>query len=158
MTVTPAPKRVFDPMMPRTGQYRPIADTEDQTFSDWLQRQLDEILSLSETPPRCPHCQSDGAVLFARAAHPKPILPVFRCLSCDVHFRRTTGTPYLMGQKGRRFELRLSVGGERLSALGPIEIKQATDKVIRSCVSDSTFTEASPREVQDRLRDALCSR
>ncbi|MDR9805510.1 hypothetical protein [Rhizobium hidalgonense] len=47
---------------------------------------------------------------------------------------------------------------ERLSALGPIEIQQVTDKVIRLCVSDSTFTEASPREVQDRLRDALYSR
>lgn len=93
MTVAPPPKRVFDPMMPRTGHYRPMPDTEDQTFSDWLQGQLDEILSLSETPPRCPHCRSDGAVLFARAASPKPILPVFRCLSCNLHFRRTTDTP-----------------------------------------------------------------
>lgn len=47
---------------------------------------------------------------------------------------------------------------ERLSALDPIEIKQVTDKVIRFCVADSTFTEASSREVQDRLRDALYSR
>jgi transposase-like protein len=93
MTITAPPKRVFDPMMPRMGHYRPIPDTEDKAFSDWLQSQLDEIFSLSEEPPRCPHCQGDETVLATRAAHPKPVLPVFRCVSCDVHFRRTTGTP-----------------------------------------------------------------
>ncbi|WP_157179610.1 hypothetical protein [Rhizobium sp. CF142] len=47
---------------------------------------------------------------------------------------------------------------ERLSALDPIEIKQITDKVIRLCVSETAFTEASSHEVQDRLRDALFGR
>ncbi|WP_132279134.1 hypothetical protein [Neorhizobium sp. JUb45] len=44
---------------------------------------------------------------------------------------------------------------ERLETIDPIEIKQITEKVIRLSVSDSTFTETSFREVQDRLRDAL---
>ncbi|MBB6305537.1 DUF746 domain-containing protein [Rhizobium leucaenae] len=93
MTIKTPPKRVFDPMLPRTGQYRSIPDTEDKAFSVWLQGQFDEIYSSSETPPLCPHCQSGQTVLATRAAHPKPVLPVFRCIACDVHFRRTTGTP-----------------------------------------------------------------
>ena len=93
MTTAGSPKRVFDPMMPRVGHYRPIPDTEDKAFSGWLQGQFDEIFSSSEEPPRCPHCRSDETVLSARAAHPRPVLPVFRCVACEVHFRRTTGTP-----------------------------------------------------------------
>lgn len=93
MTTAAPPKRTFDPMMPRMGHYRPIPDTEDKVFSGWLQGQFDELFSSSEAPPRCPHCQGGETVLATRAAHPRPVLPVFRCISCDVHFRRTTGTP-----------------------------------------------------------------
>ncbi|MGO4570158.1 DUF746 domain-containing protein [Rhizobium sp. 2YAF20] len=93
MTTTVPPKRVFDPMMPRMGHYRPIPDSEDKALTAWLQGQFDEILSLSEAPRRCPHCGGGETVLSARAADPKPVLPVFRCVACDVHFRRTTGTP-----------------------------------------------------------------
>ena len=82
--------RVFDPMLPRMGHYPPIRGTEDRTFSAWLQGPFDEILSLSDAPPRCPPCQGGQTVL---TAHPKPAIPVFRCLDCEVHFRRTTGTP-----------------------------------------------------------------
>ncbi|NLS21386.1 DUF746 domain-containing protein [Rhizobium sp. P40RR-XXII] len=104
MTKAALPKRTFDPMLPRTGHYRPIPETEDKAFSAWLQGQFDEILSLSEAPPRCPHCESGQTVLASRAAHPKPVLPVFRCIACDVHFRRTTGTP-LSGLKFRKLSL-----------------------------------------------------
>ncbi|MGG6898165.1 DUF746 domain-containing protein [Rhizobium sp. BR 315] len=93
MTTIVPPKRVFDPMLPLVGHYRPIPDTEDEALTAWLQGQFDEILSHWEAPPRCPHCQGGETVLATRAAHPKPVIPVFRCLDCDVHFRRTTGTP-----------------------------------------------------------------
>ncbi|MBY4629956.1 hypothetical protein [Rhizobium croatiense] len=44
---------------------------------------------------------------------------------------------------------------ERLSTLTPIEIRQITENVIRLCVSERPFTEASSPEVQDRLRKVL---
>ncbi|MBX5050750.1 hypothetical protein [Rhizobium lentis] len=47
---------------------------------------------------------------------------------------------------------------ERLSTVTPIEIRQVTENVIRVCVSESTFTEASSPEVQDRLREVLYGR
>lgn len=47
---------------------------------------------------------------------------------------------------------------KRLAALNPIEIRQITENVIRLCVSESTFTEASSPEVQDRLRKVLYGR
>ncbi|MBB3571830.1 hypothetical protein [Rhizobium sp. BK491] len=87
------PKRVFDSMLPRTRHYRPTPDTEDKALTIWLQGQFDEVMSLSEAPPRCPHCTGGETVLAMRAAHSRPRLQVFYCQSCDVHFRRTTGTP-----------------------------------------------------------------
>ncbi|MBB3291286.1 MULTISPECIES: DUF746 domain-containing protein [unclassified Rhizobium] len=104
MTNAAPPKRTFDPMLPRTGHYRPIPETEDKAFSVWLQGQFDEILSLSEAPPRCPHCQGEGTVLKARASPPRPVIPVFSCQTCEIHFRRTTGTP-LSGLKFRKLSL-----------------------------------------------------
>jgi len=77
-------------MMPRRA-LSAIRDTEDKALTAWLQGQFDEILSLSEAPPRCPHWHSDEAVLDTRAAHPKPVLPVCSVCCCDVHFRRTNG-------------------------------------------------------------------
>lgn len=85
-------KRHFGPMVPRFERKRTLPDTEDVELTAFLERQMEEIHSLSETPPRCPHCEGANTVLSTRAARPKPALPVFRCVDCDVHFRRTTGT------------------------------------------------------------------
>ncbi|KAB2719217.1 DUF746 domain-containing protein [Brucella intermedia] len=85
-------KRHFDPMVPRFERKRMLPDTEDAELTAFLEREIADIHSLSGTPPRCPHCEGGNTVLATRAAKPKPALPVFRCLACDVHFRRTTGT------------------------------------------------------------------
>ncbi|KXF78012.1 hypothetical protein ATN84_24705 [Paramesorhizobium deserti] len=88
-----SPKRQFDPTVPLFARSTPLPDTEDPELTRFLEGRFEELLSLSETPPPCPRCQGSHTVLSSRAAHPRPALPVFRCLSCDMHFRRTTGTP-----------------------------------------------------------------
>jgi len=85
--------RQFDHNVPMYLHDQAPAEMEDRELTAYLERELDDLLSLSETPPVCPHCNQNDVVLAMRAAKPKPALPVFRCLSCDVHFRRTTGTP-----------------------------------------------------------------
>lgn len=91
--MTPEPRRIFDPMIPLADCSRPFPNTEDRVLTNFLEAEIDDLLSQSEVPPPCPHCDGNNTVLFARAASPKPVLPVFQCKRCKSHFRRTTGTP-----------------------------------------------------------------
>ncbi len=70
----------------------PLPDTEDQQLTAYLQRELNEVLSMSVHPPACPYCASR----YTKLAHrPNATItrPGFTCLTCQASFNRLTGTP-----------------------------------------------------------------
>ncbi len=123
--------RVFDPAIPIYARKASWPDQEDSELTFYLESALSDILSLSETPPICPHCNQENVVLSRRAAKPKPVLPVFQCVSCNVHLRRTTGTP-LHGLRLHRawFPKFLGLLSQQCSARNASELLGITDSTV----------------------------
>jgi transposase-like protein len=95
--------RRFDPLVPRIDCARGVPDTEDPALTQFLEAELADILSLSETPPACPKCQSTATRLTHHSQTASGRLPAFQCWTCKTCFSRTTGTP--LSQINRRDRL-----------------------------------------------------
>ncbi len=69
-----------------------LFDTEDKELTAYLQRELEQVQSLSLHPCACPRCGSRQTALKNRPdAYSRR--PTFKCKSCRRRFNRLTGTP-----------------------------------------------------------------
>lgn len=98
-----------DPMTPfLETDKRPFPEREDAVLTHILRSAFDELFSLSEIAPPCPHCDSKETMLFRRASPPRPHVPSFECKSCGSYYRRATGTP-MTGVKMQNIDLELFI-------------------------------------------------
>ncbi len=72
----------------------PHPGEEDVELTAFILRQIDVVMSGNHEPrPACPHCGSTDVVAFGFRRRARAQVPQFLCLSCELTFDRTFGTP-----------------------------------------------------------------